>query len=116
MSRCVWQCDEAVAADRDVGWRDKRVEGLFDSVWFIVLYIRLVGGELGMMPVLPCFLRKARAGLDSYSQTPPRWSLATSWLQPLGVDMSRRYYTHVILPLLFFHSAQVFHAALLGRV
>lgn len=81
MSRCVGQCDEAVAADRDMGWRGKRVEGLVDSVWFIVLYIRLPGGELGMMPVLQCCLRKARAGLDSYSQTPPWWSLATSWLQ-----------------------------------
>ena len=116
------------------GWRDKRVEGLFESLsgWSccIVTNKRLQGGELGWHGACASMLfayGQGRAGqgwaghdwsgLDSYSQTPQLGGpLATGWLrcravQPLGVDMSRRYHTHVTSPLLFSPSARVFHAA-----
>jgi len=64
---------------------------------------------------------QGRAGLDSYSQTPPWWSLATSWLATVqsSAASGRRYVAtilHVcnIATAIFPHTAQVFHAALLG--
>jgi len=67
-----------------------------------------------MMPVLECCLRTVpgRAGQDwilTRKRHPGGPSQPAGWLQcravqPLGVDMSRRYYTYVILPLLFSHT------------
>jgi hypothetical protein len=66
-------CDEVVAADGDMGVA-RQTDGGSCLTLSIVLYTRLLGGELGMMPVRVCVRVRC-----SYSQTtPPWWSLATS--------------------------------------
>jgi len=81
----------------------------------IVLFIRLLGGELGMMPVRVCV-----RVLCSYSQTDATSVVPRNQLGGISRAGSRRRYVamilEVLLPLLFFHCAQVFHAALLGHM
>lgn len=72
-----------------------------------------------MMPVLVLVcVRSTGFLLANATLVVPRNQLATAnrAVQHLGVDMSRRYWMYVILPLLFSNAAQVFHAALLARM